>query len=243
MKAFRLANFVAGALAVTAISFASNASTGRAFIGGLEEKALAARAQSDGNAIAVRFTTAEGWLTRHPRLFGGDEVGQELRTQVAEAILRVPGVGGVSWAGDPAQRAQEAASFRCKDDVEGVLAARSVRFTEASARIEPESDSVLDEVAQALQPCVGAIIAITGHTDGNGNPAANLALSQARAEAVRWALIGRGIPGDGLRAQGRGSQERLEGLDPLDPANRRIECSVIEAVPIKPTPIDVPGAG
>ena len=64
---------------------------------------------------------------------------------------------------------------------------------------------------------------------------------RARAEAVRWALIGRGIPADGLRATGMGSKAPIKGLDPADPANRRIEFSVIATMPIKPTPIDTPG--
>jgi OOP family OmpA-OmpF porin len=66
-------------------------------------------------------------------------------------------------------------------------------------------------------------------------------LSRERADAVRLALVRRGIPADGLRAQGKGSSEPVEGLDPADPANRRIEFSVIESVPIKPTPVDTPG--
>jgi OOP family OmpA-OmpF porin len=102
---------------------------------------------------------------------------------------------------------------------------------------------VLDEVADALSPCVGSIIAVTGHTDGNGDTDANLALSRARAEAVRWALVGRGIPADGLRAAGYGSERPIEGLAPVDPANRRIEFSVIEAMPLQPTPVDMPGPG
>ena len=35
---------------------------------------------------------------------------------------------------------------------------------------------------------------------------------------------------------------RLEGLDIDDPANRRIEIAVIAIQPLKPTPVDVPGA-
>ncbi|MCK9543047.1 MAG: OmpA family protein, partial [Novosphingobium sp.] len=31
--------------------------------------------------------------------------------------------------------------------------------------------------------------------------------------------------------------------DPADPANRRIEFSVLEPVRLKPTPVDTPGPG
>ena len=133
--------------------------------------------------------------------------------------------------------------MHCQEDVERILETRTIRFSEASARIDPGSERLLDEVANSLRPCVGSIIAITGHTDGNGDPAANVALSLARTNAVRYGLIGRGIPADGLRSTGVGSQEPIAGLDPLDPANRRIEFSVIVSAPVKPTPIDTPGAG
>jgi OOP family OmpA-OmpF porin len=132
-------------------------------------------------------------------------------------------------------------TLRCQDDVERILETRTIRFSEASARIDPASEKLLDEVARALRPCVGSIIAVIGHTDAGGNQKVNLALSVARANAVRWELISRGIPADGLRAAGVGSKQPIAGLDPRDPANRRIEFSVISPAPIKPTPIDTPG--
>ena len=70
----------------------------------------------------------------------------------------------------------------------------------------------------------------------------NLELSQERARTVREGLVERGIPRDGLRARGIGSQEPVEGLAPGDPANRRIEFSVIATEPLLPTPVDTPGA-
>ena len=64
----------------------------------------------------------------------------------------------------------------------------------------------------------------------------------SRARAVREALVRRGIPRDGLRANGIGSQQPVDGLAPTDPANRRIEFSVIRTEPLRPTPVDTPGA-
>lgn len=249
MNPYRLAIVIAGAAASAALAFASTAAHGPAFIAGLESKAKAARDAAGGKGIDIDFTTAQGWLTRHPSLSGGAGLDNETRARAAAAIAAVPGIGGVSWKGrngrasGAAGNTREAASLHCQDDVEAILRVRTIRFSEASARIDNASQKVLNEVADALSPCVGSIIAITGHTDSNGDEEANLALSRARADAVRWALVGRGIPADGLRAAGVGSAKPLEGLDPTDPANRRIEFSVIETTPIKPTPVDVPGPG
>ena len=131
----------------------------------------------------------------------------------------------------------------CQNHVEAILHTRSIRFAESSAAIDPTSSGLLDEVAAALRPCAGSITAITGHTDAKGDEATNLALSVARAQAVRNALAARGIDMAGLRARGLGSARPVRGLDPTDPANRRIEFSVIAPVSLEPTPVDTPGAG
>lgn len=243
----RLALLLSGAAAVAAISFGANGKNGPSFVEELQASAEQARDKAGGKGIEISFRTPQGWLTRHPQLSGGASLDESTRSRAAAAIAGVPGIGGVSWrskgAGGGLGEAAEPASLHCQEDVEAILRVRTIRFAEASARIDRASQKVLDEVATALLPCVGSIIAITGHTDSNGDEGANLALSRARADAVRWALIGRGIPADGLRATGIGSEEPLEGLAPEDSANRRIEFSVIETMPLQPTPIDVPGAG
>lgn len=249
MNHYRLVLILAGAATCVVLAFATLFAHGPEFVAELESRALAARDAADGSAVSVRFTDSQGWLTRHPVLSGGEKLDAETRTAVAVAIADTPGIGGVTWQSrQPRGRSagaavREVASHHCQDDVEAILRVRTIRFADTSARIDRASDRVLDEVAEALAPCVGGIIAITGHTDSYGDEIANLALSIARANAVRWALVGRGIPADGLRATGVGSAEPVEGLDPADAANRRIEFSVIETMPLTPTPVDVPGPG
>ncbi len=250
MKLVSLATFLSGAFAVGVIAMAASMAHGPALIGEIEQAALRARDGAGGKDIAMSFALANGWLTRHPTLSGGDDLSRTVRARAAAAIAATPGVGGVSWRGGRASPVAEVgevlpqnATLHCQDDVEAILRVRTIRFAEASAQIDAASNKVLDEVAGALRPCLGGIIAITGHTNSDGDETANRALSRARAEAVRWALIGRGIPADGLRSNGIGSQTPLERLAPEDPANRRIEFSVIAKAPLAPTPIDTPGPG
>jgi OOP family OmpA-OmpF porin len=247
---YRLALVLAGAAATAAIAFGAYFANGPALIADIERRAEAARDRAGAAGIEISFVTRQGWPTRHPTLSGGDGLDDGVRARAAAAIAAVPGVGGVHWqARGTRSRASEEEirqarrSRHCQSDVEAVLKARSIRFSEASASIDPASEALLDEVAAALRRCLGSIIAVTGHTNRGGDEGANLALSKARADAVRWALIGRGIPADGLRAAGLGSEKPVEGLDPADPANRRIDFSVIEKVPLQPTPVDTPGAG
>ncbi|MCP5396460.1 MAG: OmpA family protein [Sphingomonadaceae bacterium] len=210
----------------------------------LSAQAAAAIEQAGGTGVTANFYAYAGSPTRHPVLSGGADLDEATRDRVAKAVAAVPGVGGVHWT-DGSMRAQAAQAgftpLHCQDDVEALLRARTIRFEESSSDIEASSRELVDEVAAALRPCLGSIIAITGHTDSSGPEPGNLALSRERADAVRRALINRGIPADGLRASGVGSSIPVEGLDPADPANRRIEFSVIATVPLEPTPVDTPG--
>lgn len=249
MDPYRLSLALGGAAATIFVAFGAVFANGLGLVHDIERRAEVARDRAGGAGIELSFVTSRGWLTRHPRLSGGEALDDETRARVAEAIAETPGVGGVDWqARGTRSRAfsdslEGQGAMHCQDDVEAMMRARSIRFTEASAALTPESRALLNEVAIALKPCVGSIIAVNGHTDRVGDENANIALSRARADAVRWALIGRGIPADGLRSAGYGSARPIEGLDPADDANRRIDFSVIEKVRIKPTPIDTPGPG
>jgi OOP family OmpA-OmpF porin len=210
-----------------------------------EAQAAIAKAGAEGQ-VKASFEAPSGAPGRHPvlRVTGGARLDEATRDAVAKAVAQVRGVGGVRWADGTALARTEGPPvnpLHCQEDVEALLRARTIRFEEASARIDAASRGLIAEVADALRPCLGSTIAITGHTDVSGSAAANFILSQARAEAVRLALVQRGIPNPGLRARGVGSREPVPGLDAADPANRRIEFSVIATEPIAPTPVDTPG--
>ena len=234
-----------GALLVALAAAALGGVTGPALTGRLERQAAEAVADAGGTGVTARFTGAFGWASRHPVLHGGEALPEPTRAAVARAVGAVPGVGGVHWAAAPqggTSGAPKSGVLHCQQDVEGLLKTRSIRFEEGSSALLPASNLLLDEVAEALRPCRGSLIAIEGHTDGSGSEPANLALSMERARAVREALVGLGISRRDLRARGMGSSEPISGLAPEDPANRRIEFSVIRKQPLAPTPVDTPGA-
>lgn len=235
---------IAGAVLVAVMAFIGGALTGGQMAAQMHRAAQAAIADAGGAPITARFTTGGGWPTRHALLSGGENVNDGTRAKIAEVVAELPGVGGVNWADGTIVAETEILQLtpmHCQEDVDALLRARTIRFEESSSAFDPASLELLDEVAAALRPCLGSIIAVTGHTDSIGTEPANLALSQSRALAVKQALISRGIPGDGLRARGVGSAEPVDGLLPADPANRRIEFSVIATVPLAPTPVDTPG--
>lgn len=235
---------VAGGMLTIALATLAAKATAPDLADTLERAAQQAIAESGGSGVTARFVSASGLASRHPVLEGGERLSDERRETVAKAVGAIPGVGGVRWADGTIQAVSgtlKIAPLHCQDDVEALLRARTIRFEEASSNIDRASRALLDEVAMALRPCVGSTIAISGHTDASGSEARNIALSTERAMAVQQALIRRGIPADGLRARGVGSADPIPGLAPEDPANRRIEFSVIAVAPLTPTPVDTPG--
>ena len=233
-----------GLLAIFLIAIVGGNAGASALADRLAARAPAVIAEAGGgSAVVADFVSPSGLPSRHPVLRGAENLDEATRAQIARAVAAIPGVGGVRWsdgdimadAGEPVFR-----PLHCQEDVQALLRARTVRFEESSARIDAASGALLDEVAEALRPCLGSIIQITGHTDASGPEPGNIALSAERAGAIRAALIRRGIPADGLRARGVGSRQPVEGLDAGDPANRRIDFRVIATEPIHPTPVDTP---
>ncbi|WP_372520165.1 OmpA family protein [Alteriqipengyuania sp.] len=225
-----------------ALFVASQTATG--FTNRLAAQVRALPEQGSDPAVDVRFVNARGWPTRHPMLTPRRDLSELERVRIAQAIADIPGMGGVHWTDGTMLAGSDTniELLRCENDLLTVMAGRTIRFEESSADFIPGSEEVLDELAAAMRPCVGAIVAISGHTDTSGSPQVNLALSQDRAQMVRRELVDRGIPAQNLRATGYGSSRPVRGLDPADPANRRIEFRVVATEKTRPTPIDTPAA-
>ena len=234
----------AGALLICAMALFVASQTATAFTNRLAAEVRALPGQGTNPAVGVRFVNARGWPTRHPMLTPRRDLSELERVRIAQAIAAIPGMGGVHWTDGTmlAGADTDIEMLRCENDLLTVMTDRTIRFEESSADFIPGSEEVLDELAAAMRPCVGAIVAISGHTDTSGSPQVNLALSQDRAQMVRRELVDRGIAAQNLRARGYGSARPVRGLDPADPANRRIEFQVIATETTKPTPIDTPAA-
>ncbi len=80
-----------------------------------------------------------------------------------------------------------------------------VYFDNDSARIKPESDPDLDRLVNFLKDSPSAHGVLEGHTDSNGKPAHNLALSQHRADAVKAYLVEHGVDAGRIQTQGYGA--------------------------------------
>jgi len=95
-----------------------------------------------------------------------------------------------------------------------------------SDRIRGESYGTLKEIATVLKENATVRVRIVGHTDADGDDAANLDLSQRRAAAVKAVLTSEfGIDAARMETDGRGETEPAAGNDTPagKAANRRVE--------------------
>jgi outer membrane protein OmpA-like peptidoglycan-associated protein len=109
---------------------------------------------------------------------------------------------------------------------------KQIKFKTGSGTIVgKESFDIIEEVAQALKdnPQIKKL-RVEGHTDSVGNDAANLKLSQKRADSVTSALLKQGLDPGRLESVGFGETRPIasNGTASGRAENRRTEFNVVE---------------
>src|SRR5262245_26061443 len=100
-----------------------------------------------------------------------------------------------------------------------------LEFETGSATLRPTSQPQLRNVAEIMRCYKNVDLKIGGYTDSVGDEAANLKLSDARAQATMRALIALDIPASRLSAEGYGEQHPVASNDTEEgrQRNRRID--------------------
>lgn len=145
------------------------------------------------------------------------------RLRAAAAVADVPGVASVQ--NEIVVLGPDGA---CQTQMNSALADLGVTFKTGRPELGDSSYPVIAELARAMGSCA-THVEIAVHTDSLGDASVNLKLSQRRAEAVRKALVQRGVRPDRLLATGYGetqpvaSNARATGRR----QNRRVEFRVV----------------
>lgn len=160
----------------------------------------------------------------------------EIREVVKEVYVPVPFV-------DTDHDSIEDSRDKCPDTPQGLkvdadgcaivgqaLELRGVTFEFNKSTLQLNAQTVLDYVAKGMKGQPGMTVEIAGHTDSVGSAAANLKLSQRRAESVRTYLLGQGVDASRMASVGYGESQLLINPDttPIDrERNRRVEFKVL----------------
>ena len=109
-----------------------------------------------------------------------------------------------------------------------VLTLTDVLFDTDRSVLKPGAEETIDEIAEFLRKDDGQTITVKGHTDSRGADAYNKQLSAARANAVRDALIGRGVDAGRISAEGMGEAYPVATNDTAAgrQQNRRVEIVI-----------------
>lgn len=126
----------------------------------------------------------------------------------------------------PAASNDEAIST-CNTAAAGILRGARIEFDTGKATIRSEGLALIGKLVDATKPCLSndaLRVTVGGHTDSQGEGAANLKLSQDRAEAVKAALGSRGVEADDITAIGFGETMPIadNATEEGRQANRRI---------------------
>ena len=111
-----------------------------------------------------------------------------------------------------------------------VSVGRRTFFTQGSAALDDTARVTLDKQAQWLNQYPNWKVKLQGSADDPGTPAAQTALSQKRADAVRDYLASRGIDSGRLLAKGYGREKIGEDCPEIEckSQNRRVVTNLQE---------------
>ncbi|WP_159466924.1 OmpA family protein [Dyadobacter sp. 3J3] len=107
----------------------------------------------------------------------------------------------------------------------GSVSTNAITFASNSDKLTPESSDVIQQFVDAMKESTALKLKIIGHTDSDGEDAANLLLSKKRASAVKVKMVSLGIEPGRLLTDGKGEKEPVEDNKTEEGKlqNRRVE--------------------
>jgi outer membrane protein OmpA-like peptidoglycan-associated protein len=110
-----------------------------------------------------------------------------------------------------------------------ILSLPGLRFASGKAEIPEEDRPLLDKLVQTVQSLPGSRLVVEGHTDSQGSPEKNQALSEQRAAAIRDFLAqNAGVDAAKITLLGYGASRPVASNDTEEgrALNRRIEITI-----------------
>ncbi len=192
-----------------------------------ERRANAVRDYLISQGVDADRLYAAGCGERKPVADNSTEIGRAINRRIEFSVY-----DGISSKCPKDETPEEINSKKLENAVKKgeQLIIEGVFFKFDSDQLTPDSETILDNVAEVLKEYPDAQIEIQGHTDSLGNALYNEFLSQRRAETVKKYLVSKGIPADNLTTVGYGESKPIEdnGTEYGRAVNRRIEFVIIK---------------
>jgi outer membrane protein OmpA-like peptidoglycan-associated protein len=187
---------------------------------GADKAAQAHIAQGDSERARIELAAR----TREAESASARADSATIRAETAESAAREAQAGQERFE-------QELATLQAQKSARGlVITLRDVLFATGRAELQPGAELTLDKLAAALKDAPDRAVDVDGFTDIVGSEEFNLILSQRRAEAVRTALMVRGIDSTRITVHGYGKDYPVatNETEAGRQLNRRVEIVVAD---------------
>ena len=177
---------------------------------------------------AVAQARFDCWIEQQEENWQEDDIGA-CKSQFAEAIAQLEALlpAPAPMPAEDVMAPVSALDMGASDPMAAADSMYLVFFDFDSSVVNAGGNSVLDAVAAEISKRSVNMVSVVGHTDSSGSDAYNDKLAMRRGNAVRDALIKRGIDPAKINVEGRGERELLvktaDGV--REPANRRGQIS------------------
>ena len=157
-----------------------------------------------------------------------------VRGEVANEAQRQQIASDIATSLNPTYIVNNGLRVKAAEAEQGMLDAaldkRIIEFDSGKASITPAGLAILDEMAAVMQKLKERKVEVIGHTDNTGLRASNVALSQARADAVRSYFTTQGIKAEMVLTSGQGPDRPVASNATADgrARNRRIEFRIAQ---------------
>lgn len=171
---------------------------------------------------------------------GGAVIGKNTANKDDKRAVAGAIIGGVAGAAIGNYMDQQEAALRQQMQGTGVEVTRqdnnivltmpdAITFDFGQAGVKPQFYGVLNNLATTLNQFPETRVQIAGHTDNVGSDAANLQLSQQRANSVRSYMASNGVNPQRMQAVGYGESRPIadNSTDYGRAQNRRVEITLI----------------
>lgn len=200
-----------------------------------EQAVAASGSERDRILMQARSREAEQALSRAEQERAKSErahMQAQASTADADAARKAAGVqlaAAQSAEAKAARLQSQLSALEAKQTERGmVLTLGDVLFDTGQAELKPGAFSTIDRLATFMRENPERTLAVEGYTDSVGGEAYNLSLSQRRADAVRAALLARGVDGARITTNGMGKASPVASNDTASgrQRNRRVEIVI-----------------
>ena len=164
--------------------------------------------EAERNRLLLQAREREAEQAANVAAARGRELEQQTR-QAEEAQQRAEQLAAQTESLEQERQAleQQLAELEAEQTERGwVMTLSDVLFDFDAAELNPGAAMTMDRIARFLEQNPERIIAIEGHTDATGPASYNRELSRQRAEAVRQALVDRGVSPSRIEVRALGEE-------------------------------------